>query len=157
MGRKLVLEASTAVDICGFNGRNDAMMRQIELAGLLLSAVALAACSGAASGGAKAPAGASTTSDRQSVTLKSTDQMRFEPATLTVRANVPVSLTLDNSGAALVHDFVIDDAGGRPVKIEAPPHGRATGDFTLPAGTYQFYCAQPGHKEAGMVGTLTAS
>ena len=133
------------------------MLRRIELAGLLLSAVVLAACSGAASGVPKAPGGGSTTGGSQSVTLKSTDQMRFDPATLTVRANSPVSLTLDNSGAALIHDFVIDNAGGRPVKIEAQPHSRASGEFTLPAGTYQFYCAQPGHKEAGMVGTLIVS
>ncbi len=133
------------------------MMRRIELAALLLSAVVLVGCGGAASGAAKAPVAGSAAGSSQSVTLKSTDQMRFEPATLTVRANSPVNLTLDNSGAALIHDFVIDNAGGRPVKMEAQPHSRATGEFTLPAGTYQFYCAQPGHREAGMVGTLIVS
>ena len=133
------------------------MMRRIELAALLLSAVVLVACGGAASGAAKAPGAGSAAGSSQSVTLKSTDQMRFEPATLTVRANSPVNLTLDNSGGALIHDFVIDNAGGRPVKIEAQPHSRASGEFTLPTGTYQFYCAQPGHREAGMVGTLIVS
>ena len=133
------------------------MLRRIELAALLLSAAVLVACGGAASGAAKAPSAGSAAGSSQSVTLKSTDQMRFEPATLTVRANSPVNLTLDNSGAALIHDFVIDNAGGRPVKIEAQPHSRASGEFTLPAGTYQFYCAQPGHREAGMVGTLIVS
>ena len=57
----------------------------------------------------------------------------------------------------MIHDFVIDNAGGKQFKIEAQPNGKATGDFTVPAGTYQFYCSQPGHKEAGMVGTLTVS
>ena len=34
----------------------------------------------------------------------------------------------------------------------------ATVSMTInaPAGTYIFYCGVPGHKEAGMVGTLTA-
>jgi uncharacterized cupredoxin-like copper-binding protein len=133
------------------------MMRQLPLTVLLLSAMVLAACGGAASGAAKSPGGGSMSGNSQVMTLKSTDQMRFEPATLTVRANAPVTLTLDNSGAALIHDFVIDNAGGGSVKIEAQPHSRASGEFTLPAGTYQFYCAQPGHREAGMVGTLIVS
>jgi uncharacterized cupredoxin-like copper-binding protein len=47
------------------------------------------------------------------VTVKTSDQMRFEPATLAVRANTPVSLTLDNSGAALAHDFTIDTSVAR--------------------------------------------
>jgi uncharacterized cupredoxin-like copper-binding protein len=131
------------------------MLRRIELAGLLLSAVLLAACGGrAASGAAQAPGGGSATGSGQGVTLKSTDQMRFEPATLTVRANTPVNVTLDNSGSALVHDFVIDSPA---IKIEAQPHARASGTATFPPGTYQFYCSQPGHKEAGMVGTLIVS
>ena len=130
------------------------MLRRIELAGLLLSAALLAACGGAASRAAQAPGGGSATGSSQSVTLKSTDQMRFDPATLTVRANTPVNITLDNSGSALVHDFVIDSPA---IKIEAQPHARASGTATFSPGTYQFYCSQPGHKEAGMVGTLIAS
>ena len=130
------------------------MLRRIELAGLLLSAALLAACGGAASRAAQAPGGGSATGSSQSVTLKSTDQMRFDPATLTVRANTPVNITLDNSGSALVHDFVIDSPA---IKIEAQPHARASGTATFSPGTYQCYCSQPGHKEAGMVGTLIAS
>jgi uncharacterized cupredoxin-like copper-binding protein len=131
------------------------MMRRIELAGLLLSAALLAACGGgAARGVAQAPGGGSATGGSQSVTLKSTDQMRFDPATLTVRANTPVNITLDNSGSALIHDFVIDSPA---IKIEAQPHARASGTATFAPGTYQFYCSQPGHKEAGMVGTLIVS
>ena len=80
--------------------------------------------------------------------------MRYAPTTLTVRANTPVNITLDNGGSALVHDFVIDSPA---VKLEAQPHGRASGTATFPPGTYQFYCSQPGHKEAGMVGSVIAS
>ena len=133
------------------------MLRRLELAALVLSAVVLAACSAATGGTARVTGGGGTAGGSQSVTMKSTDQMRFEPATLTVRANSPVSLTLDNSGAALIHDFTIDTPGGQRVHIVAQPHSRGTGQFTLPAGTYQFYCAQPGHREAGMVGTLIVS
>jgi uncharacterized cupredoxin-like copper-binding protein len=92
------------------------------------------------------------------VTVKGTDQMRFEPNTLTVRANAPVTLTVDDSGTVLEHDFTIDDIGGQKVSIKAQPNGKASGQFTpTAAGTYPFYCAEPGHREAGMVGTLTVS
>jgi uncharacterized cupredoxin-like copper-binding protein len=127
-------------------------VRRIGLAGVVLGTMMLAACSGGQAATSKPAASA------QSVTLKSTDQMRFEPATLTVRANTPVSLTLDNSGAALAHDFTIDNISGQKVEVRAQPNAKATVQFTpTAAGTYQFYCAEPGHKEAGMVGTLTVS
>jgi uncharacterized cupredoxin-like copper-binding protein len=137
--------------------REDAMLRRIELAELVLSAVALAACGAPTGGAAKHTGGAAAAGGGQSVTVKSTDLMRFAPASLTVRANSPVSLTPDNSGAALIHDFTIDNPGGQRVHIVAQPNSRGTGQFTPPAGTYQFYCSQPGHREAGMVGTLTVS
>ena len=127
------------------------MMRQFGLSVLLLAAAALTACSGGSA--ASKPSG-SASAAAQSVTVKSNDTMRYDPATLTARANTPVNFTLDNGGSALVHDFVIDSPA---LKLEAQPHGRASGTATFPAGTYQYYCSQPGHKEAGMVGTLTAS
>jgi uncharacterized cupredoxin-like copper-binding protein len=137
------------------------MIRRIGVGALLLGTVALAACSGRAGSTGAAPGGSNAStggsSAVQNVTDRGTDQFRFEPASLTVRANAPVHLTLDDSGDALVHDFVIDNVGGKEFKIEAQPHGRATGDFTPPPGVYQYYCSQPGHKEAGMVGTLTVS
>ncbi len=127
------------------------MTRRIELVVLLLVAVMLAACSGGQAAASKPAVSV------QNVTVKTSDQMRFEPAALAVRANTPVSLTLDNSGSALLHDFTIDNVGGQQVHIQAQANGRGTGQFTAPAGTYQFYCSQPGHKDAGMVGTLTVS
>ncbi len=129
------------------------MYRPLQLAMLIAATVALVACSGGGAQGASKP-GAGGAAE---VTVKSTDQMRFTPMNITVRANTPVRISLDNTGSALIHDFVIDNAGGRPFKVEAQPNGRASGELTVPAGTYQFYCAQPGHREAGMIGTLTAS
>jgi plastocyanin len=77
--------------------------------------------------------------------------IRFEPDTLTIPANVDVTLVIYNSGM-LEHDFVIDAAG---INSGAIAGGQSV-DLTLnlPPGTYQYYCSVPGHKEAGMVGTL---
>jgi len=134
------------------------MLQQLGIGAVTLTTVAAMACGGGgASAASKTTTGGGAAGAPQDLTIKGTDQLRFQPATLTAKANTPVHLTLDDTGDALIHDFVIDNAGGKPFKVEAQPNGKATGDFTVPAGTYSFYCSQPGHKEAGMVGTLTVS
>jgi len=129
------------------------MLRWPGFSALLAAALALTACSGGASGAASKPAGGG---GPQTITVNGSDQMRFNPPSLAVTAGSPVRLTLNDAGAALVHDFTIDNVGGQRVHIEAQPNGSANGELTAPAGTYQFYCSQPGHREAGMQGTLTA-
>ena len=37
------------------------------------------------------------------------------------------------------------------------PGSTSTVTATLKKGTYTYYCPVPGHKQAGMVGTLTVS
>jgi uncharacterized cupredoxin-like copper-binding protein len=135
------------------------MMRQIGWAVLLLGSVALAACGGQAA--ASKPAGgtgaAGGSGAAQSVTVKGVDPFKFDPETLTVRANTPVRITLDNSAANLDHNFVVDNLGGRKFEVDAKARATASGEFTAPAGTYEFYCSVPGHREAGMKGTLRVS
>jgi plastocyanin len=99
-------------------------------------------------------------------------EFRFDPNTLRLRANVPVRLTFDNhlrpdnSGGALAHDFTIDNFSGRGplnrlagyrVHIAVAADSEAVGEFTLPAGTYEFYCSVDRHALDGMIGTVTVS
>jgi uncharacterized cupredoxin-like copper-binding protein len=134
-----------------------AIKRTILLPALLLGTLTLAACGGQAQGQVNKAGGGAPGSDGQ-IVVKSTDRMRFEPANATVRVNTPVKLTLNNSEGALPHDWTIDNLAGQKVHVHAAPKQRATGEFTpTAAGTYQIYCAEPGHKEAGMVGTLTVN
>jgi uncharacterized cupredoxin-like copper-binding protein len=134
------------------------MLRQLGLGAVAVTTVAAIACGGGGSSAAsKTSTGGGAAAAPQALTVKGTDTRRFEPATLSAKAYTPVRVTLDDTGDALIHDFVIDNAGGKPFKLEAQPNGKVTGDFTVPAGTYSFYCSQPGHTEAGMVGTLTVS
>jgi uncharacterized cupredoxin-like copper-binding protein/mono/diheme cytochrome c family protein len=77
----------------------------------------------------------------------------FDPTDLTAPADTAVTVDLVNEGAA-VHDFTID-ALGVHVTLNPGESGQAT--INAPAGTYEFYCSIPGHKDAGMHGTLTVS
>lgn len=75
----------------------------------------------------------------------------FEPGALRVRSGELVAMRLDNPHAA-PHSFDIDALN---VHVAMPSGKSALALFEAPApGTYEFYCALPGHREAGMVGTL---
>lgn len=86
--------------------------------------------------------------DIQEVTVTAHD-IYYEPTEVKIKAG-KVKFTLPNQGAA-VHDFTIDDLG---IHVTMAPGTTETLDADIPAGTYQFYCSIPGHKDAGMVGTL---
>ena len=80
------------------------------------------------------------------------DALVFAPNALTIPAGTDVKVTVKNSGV-LQHSFVVE---GQPID-SGILDGGATTEVTinLPAGTYTYICGVPGHKEAGMVGTLT--
>jgi heme/copper-type cytochrome/quinol oxidase subunit 2 len=77
--------------------------------------------------------------------------IRFEPPELTIPANTDVTVTLTNKGAT-VHTFDIDQLNIHTGDIA--PGATTEVKINAPAGDYQYYCAIPGHKEGGMVGTL---
>ncbi len=92
--------------------------------------------------------GSSQTSE---VTLALTE-FKFTPDTVNAKVGERVKVTLDNTKGTLKHnikqaDLNIDTA------VEAGQ--KATFEFTATkAGTYDFICDVPGHKEAGMVGKI---
>ncbi len=56
----------------------------------------------------------------------------------------------------LSHDVAIEDSKGETVgKTEVIGEGETSETVNLKAGKYTFYCSVPGHREAGMEGTLT--
>lgn len=78
----------------------------------------------------------------------------YEVKEFSIPANTDSVVTLVNNGF-LQHNFVIDELG-----LESPMYnGGDSGTVTInaPAGTYEYYCSVPGHREAGMVGSLTVS
>ena len=80
-------------------------------------------------------------------------EFAFEPTDLQVPAGTPVEIVLENRGV-VEHDLTIDELG---IEIYAGPGETVTETVTIPAGTYEVYCSIPGHHEAGMHATLTAS
>jgi len=58
---------------------------------------------------------------------------------------------------SLSHDVAVEDANGKTIgKTELVADSSATTTLAnLKPGEYTFYCSVPGHREAGMEGTLT--
>jgi manganese oxidase len=81
-------------------------------------------------------------------------EFALDPATLQVSAGSPVTVQVTNAGSAQ-HALSID-AGGKTYTTSMIDPG-STATLRLPAlqaGTYQMWCPVPGHKEAGMQGSL---
>lgn len=72
----------------------------------------------------------------------------------------PVTVTFDNVGGA-EHNFTIDEAFGDvkavPPDGNTPPGETDEAELQLFAGTFTYYCSVPGHRSAGMQGTLTVA
>lgn len=142
-------------------------MKRTILLVIILLALALVAC-----GGGEEEAG------EEAVTVAARD-IAFDRERIEATAGEPVQVTLANEGA-LDHDFSIAeiplsgeahadgeemdghdmavDEAELDVHVAAGPGHSATVTFT-PAepGEYAYFCTVPGHKEAGMVGTLVVA
>jgi len=76
--------------------------------------------------------------------------IEFASAPATIPAGEAV-LAIDNQGAIL-HNVTFE---GADVAVEAEGGQSASDTFTLEPGTYDYYCSVPGHREAGMEGSVT--
>jgi plastocyanin len=79
--------------------------------------------------------------------------LKFESSTLSAKAG-KVTINFTNQ-ASLEHNVTVASPSGSV--LGATPTfqgGSKTLAVTLAAGTYKFYCSVPGHRQAGMEGTL---
>lgn len=145
------------------------LVRRMTVAALLATAMIAAACSG----GDKEAPDVAVPADAQRLTVEVGDSVNFEPAALSVQAGKPVILTVRNTGNT-DHDLVIPYLPATDVKTaEKGGHGhgpagaivghpKLKGEVTVQftpttPGVYDVSCSLPGHRELGMVGTLTVT
>lgn len=88
--------------------------------------------------------------DGREITIASGDNW-FDPDELEISRGETVTLVVSNDGV-LTHNISIDEFN---VRKDYRPGETARVTFTADrAGEFVFYCDEPGHREAGMVGVL---
>ena len=96
--------------------------------------------------------GAATTS--ASIAADPSGMLKYNTTSLTVKAGTD-KFSFTNK-ASLAHNFTIQGSNGKVIGA-TPTFSGSTKTLTvkLKPGTYTFYCSVPGHRQAGMQGTLT--
>jgi plastocyanin len=80
--------------------------------------------------------------------------LKFDTSSLSAKAG-SVSISFTNT-APLPHNLTVADSSGAVVGATATfTGGSRVLALNLKPGTYKFYCTVPGHRAAGMEGTLT--
>ena len=88
------------------------------------------------------------------VTAASDGSLAYDEKTLNASAGT-VDLQLDNPSTTEHNVCVRSESGDELGCSDDTSQGKADLSVDLKAGTYEFYCSEPGHEEAGMKGTLT--
>jgi plastocyanin len=131
-----------------------------------LSVIGLAACGSSSSdnsttaastpasttpaGGGTASAGGSTVD----ISTPSGGTLAFDQKDVSAKAGT-VTIDFDNK-QPVQHDVKVEDSSGKELGgTDLVSSSTATATVDLQPGTYTFFCSVPGHREAGMEGTLT--
>lgn len=80
-------------------------------------------------------------------------QVAYEQKSLTSK---PGKVTIDfTNPSSLEHDVAIEGSDGKQIAVsQVIGKGKTSVSANLPPGTYHYFCTIPGHREAGMEGTL---
>jgi plastocyanin len=118
-------------------------------------AAALAAGGATALAGGSQHAQSATTVTRLKVTADPMGDLRFDKRRLTARHGVVSIKMVNPATSGTQHGIAISRRGFRKVGkiVDAGETSRVRA--TLKPGRYVFYCPVPGHRAAGMRGTLT--
>jgi plastocyanin len=110
--------------------------------------------SGQQSGGNAQPQPGQSTGQTLLLSADPSGALRFDKNTLQAKKGV-VKIVMNNP-ATVQHNISIEGPGG--LNKEGPIVGKGGSSQVsakLGAGSYTYYCAVPGHRQAGMQGTLT--
>jgi plastocyanin len=116
------------------------------------SSSATASSTATATASSTAAAGASSS---LSIAASPSGMLMFTKNTLTAKAG-KITITFTND-SPLGHNFTLQQGTSGAVIAATPTFQGGTKTLTvdLKAGTYTYYCSVPGHRAAGMHGTLT--
>ncbi len=137
--------------------------------GAVAVAAALAACGGSSSTSSTASsasssrppatstAGTHAATGGAALAADPSGQLKFNKSSLTAKAGT-VTIAFTNH-APLGHNLTIQQGTSGAVVGATPTFQGGTKTLTvkLKPGTYTFYCSVPGHRMAGMQGTLTVT
>jgi uncharacterized cupredoxin-like copper-binding protein len=102
---------------------------------------------------AAAPATTQAAASAPQISADPSGQLSFTQTNVTAKAG-KVTITFTNS-SPIAHNLTIASPSGLVGATPTFTGGTKTLTVTLKPGTYQFYCTVPGHRQAGMQGTLT--
>jgi plastocyanin len=104
-------------------------------------------------GGAGAAAGGGASASTTLHVEASPTALEFDTTELTAKAG---KVTIDfKNPSAIPHNVVIEQNGKELAGFEPIAEGEESESAELKPGTYTFFCSVPGHRQAGMEGTLT--
>ena len=133
--------------------------RRFAEAAAAIAALGLAACGGGGGGGASSTSSSGASSagggQRLRLTAGPGSKLSFDKKTLQAKAG-KVTIVMANP-SDLSHSVAIEGNGVSAAGEVVSPGGTSTASASLKPGTYTFFCTVPGHRQAGMHGTLTVT
>ena len=147
-------------------------MKKLAVAfALVLASFALVACGGgsdsssssessgaettteSSGGGAEAEGGSAGSASALAIEAASSGLAYASDSATAKAGKVTVDFT---NPQPIPHDVAIESSDGEVIgQTETTAEGSDTTEVELEPGTYTFFCTVPGHREAGMEGTLT--
>jgi plastocyanin len=110
--------------------------------------------SSTSSSSAAAPESSSGASSKLSLSANPEGQLSYNTKTLSAKAGA-VSIDFENS-SPVGHNVTVESSSGETVGATPTFQGGSkTVNLKLKPGTYKFFCSVPGHRQAGMEGTIT--
>jgi uncharacterized cupredoxin-like copper-binding protein len=149
MKRTLVLAlAAASVVAAGCGSSNDSNSTSSSAASNTASTPSTTTPAASNSGG-----GGGGASSNLKVAADPSGQLKFDKSSLSAKAG-KVTIVMDNP-SSIPHGIAVEGNGVDKDGQVVNKGGKSTVSVALKKGKYEFYCPVPGHKQAGMEGTLT--